>query len=93
MGKVEKEKIGIEGTLLMLDDSTPHVAVVVQAVSDEKVMATTLSDESGKYRFATLKRREYKIRCYTLNGYVYYGEGKARGRGSGAAGSEEMVIY
>jgi len=73
--------ISIEGTLLMLDDATPHVAIVVQAVippSDDggeaEVVATTLSDEKGRYRFINLKTGQYQVRCYTLKGYVYYGE-------------------
>ncbi len=72
MGNVEKEKISIEGTLLMLDDTTPHVAVPVQAICDGKVMATTLSDENGKYRFINLKPGQYQLRCQVLGGYVYY---------------------
>ena len=28
----DKEEVSIEGTMLMLDDKTPHVACVVQAV-------------------------------------------------------------
>jgi len=74
-----KEAISISGTLLMLDDATPHVAVVVQAVtpaptgqSEPTVVATTLSDESGRYRFINLKPGPYQVRCYTKSGYVYY---------------------
>ena len=90
-----KESI-IEGTLLMLDDATPHVRVPVQACLPSpsgrgtegeggKVIVTTLSDESGKYRFINLKPGRYQVRCHVLNGYVYYGakgqEGKkARGQ-------------
>ena len=81
----------------MLDDKTPHVAVVVQAVipgpplspqiwgdkggrrgtrgeGEPTVVATTLSDENGKYQFINLKPGRYQIRCYTLNGSVYYEE-------------------
>jgi hypothetical protein len=53
----------------MLDDVTPHVAAVVQAVvlppddgGEPKVVATTLSDESGKYRFINLKPGPYQVR-------------------------------
>ena len=47
-GRMSKEEtISIEGTLLMLDDTTPHVAVPVQTVCAGKVIATTLSDERG----------------------------------------------
>ncbi|MFQ6044393.1 MAG: LamG-like jellyroll fold domain-containing protein, partial [Candidatus Poribacteria bacterium] len=71
-----KEAISIEGKLMMLDDITPHVAVVVQAVSDGKRIATVLSDEEGKYRFINLKPGQYQVRCYTTNGYVYYQNGE-----------------
>ena len=80
----------------MLDDKTPHVALVVQAVIPDRplspqnwgdkgrlrgaggegefqIAATTLSDENGKYQFINLKPGRYQVRCYTLNGYVYYG--------------------
>jgi len=67
-----KEAIGIEGQLLMLDDATPHVAVPVQAIRDGKAVATTLSDENGKYRFINLKPGQYQLRCQVLGGYVYY---------------------
>ena len=57
-----KYNTSIEGTLLMLDDRTPHVAVVVQAGDpspdgggEPVVAATVLSDESGRYRFTNLK--------------------------------------
>ena len=53
--------ISIQGTLLMLDDATPHVAVPVQAICDGEVIATTLSDESGKYQFANLERERYQV--------------------------------
>jgi len=71
-----KEAISISGKLMMLDDMTPHVAVVVQAVSDGKRIATVLSDEEGKYRFINLKPGQYQVRCYTTNGYVYYQNGE-----------------
>ena len=71
----------IKGRLLMLDERTLHVAVAVQAVlpptdggSKPTVVATTLSDENGEYEFTNLKPGQYQVRCYTLNGYVYYGE-------------------
>jgi DNA-binding NtrC family response regulator/ligand-binding sensor domain-containing protein len=67
--------VSIEGTLLMLDNTTPHVAVPVQAIRGGEVMATTLSDESGQYRFTNLERERYQVRCQVLGGYAYYGEG------------------
>jgi len=73
----------IEGTLLMLDDKTPHVAVPVQAISDGKVIVTTLSDEEGKYLFVNLKSSLYQVRCQILGGYVYYGTGKEQNKQEG----------
>ena len=88
-----KEAISIEGNLLLLDNITPHVAVPVQAVvhqegespEHQRVVATTLSNENGKYQFVNLKPGRYQVRCQVLDGYVYYGakgqEGKmARGQ-------------
>ena len=69
------EAISISGTLLMLDDTTPHVAVPVQAICDGKVIATVLSDKGGRYRFSHLKPGRYQVRCQILNGYVYYDRG------------------
>jgi len=85
MDDLEKEKTSIEGTLLMLDDTTPHTAVPVQVIRDGEVIATTLSDEHGRYQFIDLKPGRYQVRCYTMDGYVYYGEEKAR--------KEERPLY
>jgi len=80
-----KEAISIEGNLLLLDNITPHVAVPVQAIVNHegesqeygRVVATTLSNENGKYQFVNLKPGQYQVRCQVLDGYVYYGaEGK-----------------
>ena len=74
-----KQNISISGTLLTWDN-TPHADVTVQAVqlngSTEmpQVIATTLSDEGGKYRFLNLKPGHYLVRCYTLDSYTYFGE-------------------
>ncbi|MBI1929415.1 hypothetical protein HYR99_34870 [Candidatus Poribacteria bacterium] len=112
------QSISISGTVLMLDETTPHVAIVVQAMQMSKyaseqmsrwraiqgsrvqadlqnasvegeearkdenltfhvsrftheVVATTLTDEQGKYQFVNLKPGRYQVRCYTTNGYVY----------------------
>lgn len=73
-----REAISIEGTLFMLDDMTPHNAVPVQAIREGEVIATTLSDQRGKYRFINLKPGSYQLRCQVLGGYVYYGEERAR---------------
>jgi len=77
--------ISIEGILLMLDDTTPHVAVPVQAIRDGRVMATALSNEGGRYQFINLKPGSYQLRCQILGGYVYYGEEKGGRRGSRGA--------
>ena len=80
MNLILTQAISIAGTILMLDNITPHVAIVVQAVMptlDSKeeavVVATTLSDESGKYQFINLKPGDYQVRCYTGE-YVYFGQ-------------------
>ena len=85
----QDEQVSISGTLLMLDDKTPHVAVVVQVVTpasggrdEPTVVATTLSDDSGRYQFQNLKQGRYQVRCYTLKGYVYY-----RGRENATVGT------
>ncbi len=78
-----RRAISIEGTLMMLDSRTPHVAVPVEAVranSDDQVdrpTTMTLSDNNGKYRFINLKPGSYHVRCQVLDGYVYYEEEKA----------------
>ncbi|MFC1715857.1 sigma 54-interacting transcriptional regulator [Candidatus Poribacteria bacterium] len=71
------ETINIEGTLLMLDDVTPHVAVPVQAVCGGAVIATALSDEQGRYQFINLEPGQCQLRCHVPDGYIYYGEEKA----------------
>ena len=81
-----KEAISIEGNLLLLDNITPHVAVPVQAVvhqegespEHQRVVATTLSDENGKYQFVNLKPGQYQVRCQVPDGYLYYGEESVR---------------
>ncbi|MBI1925436.1 hypothetical protein HYR99_14440 [Candidatus Poribacteria bacterium] len=79
--------ISISGTLLMLDNQTPHVAVVVQVVKhfpddDDQptVVATVLSDKRGRYEFTSLSPGKYRVRCYTTNGYVYYKAGNPGSR-------------
>jgi len=37
-----------------------------------RVVATTLSDEGGQYRFTNLEPGRYLVRCYTLGDYVYH---------------------
>ena len=71
-----QEMGSIEGTLLMLDDKTPHVAAYVQAVVDGEPIASALSDKNGRYQLTNLKPGIYQVRCYTRNGYIYYGKGR-----------------
>ena len=78
-----KKEICIEGTLLMFDNKTPHVAVPVQAICNWKVIAGVLSDAEGKYRFINLKPGPYQLRCQILNGYVYYGQEEKIVKGQG----------
>ena len=81
-----KEAIRISGTLLMPDETTPHVAVPVQVLKmspganpqspmqdpPSEVVATTLSDKAGKYQFINLRPGRYQVRCQVLGGHVYY---------------------
>ena len=39
-----KKSISISGTLLMLDNATPHTGVPVQAIQEGKIVATLFSD-------------------------------------------------
>jgi len=78
-----KKAVNIEGTLLMLDNETTHVDVVVQAVMLSKGKPvgrpiSALSDENGKYQITNLRQGRYKVRCYALDGYVYYKSGADR---------------
>ena len=64
--------VSIEGTILMLDDRTPHISVCVQAIQDGKIIDSTYTDEGGKYRLVNLKPGKYKVRCYLPGEYIYY---------------------
>ena len=72
-----RETIGIEGTLLMMDDITPHAAVPVQVVQGGKVVASTLCDERGRYQFVNLPPGIYQVRCQVSGSYIYYGADRA----------------
>ena len=78
-----KPAIRITGRLLMLDEITPHRGVLVEAfrppsadADQTVVVATTLSDKTGKYQFINLKPGGYQVRCETLDGYVSYQKGE-----------------
>ena len=74
----EADPISVVGTIFMPvpDHTTPHVAVLAQAVRDGEVVDTTLSDEAGRFSFANLKPGQYQVRCQTPAGYVYPVEGE-----------------
>jgi len=73
-----KPAISITGNLLMLDNTTPHTSVTVQAIivtdgnRSDSVADVTLSDERGVYQFANLDPGYYQIRCHIPDGYIYY---------------------
>ena len=81
----QRDSINIVGTLFMPipDHTTPHVAVLVQAVKDSEVVDATLSDEAGRFSFANLKPGRYQVRCQTPAGYVYPVEGETHPVGVG----------
>ena len=87
-----EDHISLEGTLLMLDDITPHVAVPVQALCDGEVVATVLSDERGRYQFVDLKPGQYQLRCQILGGYMYYREERALRSEDGTAPDKSMSL-
>lgn len=77
-----RSAVKIEGTALMLDGETPHVACVVQAIvarrgdTSSLPVATALTDEAGKYKLVNLKPGSYQVRCHAVGGHVYYKEGR-----------------
>ena len=75
----EEKPTSIQGTLLMLDGSTPHADVVVQVVSpvedadqEPVLVANIISDERGHYQFTDLSPAPYFIRCHIPGAYVYH---------------------
>jgi len=77
-----RQAISIEGTVLMLDNITPHVAVPVQVMSDGKVVDGVSTDANGKYRFINLKPGQYQVRCYTPGKYLYFGQKASAAKGT-----------
>ena len=58
----ESETVSIEGTLLTVDGVSLHVGVPIQVVSCQgdslsRPIATTLSDERGRYQFINPRHR------------------------------------
>src|SRR6185369_16064561 len=63
----------ISGTLRMFD-GTPHVVVPVQILkATNAVVATVLSDASGRFTFTNVPPAVYQVRCQVLGGYRYLG--------------------
>ena len=65
-----QKAVSISGDLLKFDN-TPHVGVVVEALllgknGSSQRQATTLSDNSGQYKFINLRIGRYQLRCHTL---------------------------
>src|SRR6185369_17138651 len=73
-----KDAISTQGAVMTLDRNTPQASVVVQAIKtsekapaptsanageNEKVAATVLTDEKGKYKFINLRPGQYRVRC------------------------------
>ena len=51
-----------------------HAVVPVQLITaSNQVVATVLSDGSGRYAFTNVPPADYQIRCQVLNGYRYLG--------------------
>lgn len=74
---VLQQAVSISG-VIQAWDSEPHAAASVQVVrinestGQEQVVATKLSDEFGKYQFINLKSGHYLVRCYVIEGCIYY---------------------
>jgi hypothetical protein len=76
--------VSIQGSILMLDEQSPHVGLVVQALkpsptkaksaleSTDQIVATTLTDDRGQYQFLNLRPGKYQVRCHIPSRLVYY---------------------
>ena len=65
--------VSLSGTLSMLDASrSPNRGIVVQALRQDRVVASTLSDDKGYYRFVNLPEGDYLLRCHAPGGLRYY---------------------
>ena len=62
----------IVGEVLMLDGETPHVSLVMQAIQNETVLQTILTDDKGEFKFTFSTAGSFKIRIHMLKGYSYY---------------------
>ena len=68
-----QKAISISGHLLTLDN-TPHVGVLVEALSlgesgPRQRRVTTFSDKVGRYQFINLEPGSYQLRCHTPDAY------------------------
>ncbi len=68
-----QKAISISGHLLTLDN-TPHVGVLVEALSlgesgPRQRRVTTFSDRVGRYKFINLEPGSYQLRCHTSGAY------------------------
>ena len=68
-----QKAISISGLLLTLDN-TPHVGVLVEALSlgesgPRQRRVTTFSDKVGRYKFINLEPGSYQLRCHTPDAY------------------------
>jgi len=64
----------ISGTLRTFDPAVFHAVVPVQLINaSNRVVATVLSDGSGRYAFTNVPPAEYQVRCQVLKGYRYLG--------------------
>jgi len=69
---VGRFQLGASGHLFALDGTTPHINVVVQALKDNQIVETVLSDQNGYYQLALPGKGSYTFRCQVLKGYIYY---------------------
>ncbi len=78
-----KEAVSIQGLVSIpenMKDVEAHEFAPVQAVipsspssmDEATVVATVLSNWSGKYQFINLKPGSYQLRCHVPGGYIYY---------------------
>src|SRR5207247_8765098 len=72
------------GTVFALDRKTPAASVVVQLVDpagagqtgSAKVIAATVTDSQGAFRFVNLKPGRFQVRCQTPGDWVFGGRGQ-----------------
>jgi signal transduction histidine kinase/ligand-binding sensor domain-containing protein/CheY-like chemotaxis protein len=71
-------KVSIEGQLVGLDGKTPIPGVTLQVLlphdseSESKVISNSMTDEQGRFQFAHLPAKPFKIRIIGSDRYLYY---------------------